>query len=318
MSEPSILVAGETLIDFIPDGAGPLSGVETFHRRAGGAPANVAVGLARLGETPWLCSTLSTDPFGDFLADRLAGEGIPEAFITRVENPTALAFVSHAADGDREFSFHRERTADTVLQTDVVDTAALSAADWLVVGGVALSAEPARSAVFELVDRATEAGCRIVFDPNTRPELWDDDLALTVERMLLRTDLLKATREDFAPTALLDADVAFADQLLDMGPDTVLVTEGSAGARLVAGPGSPWGAGEWHHAGYDLDATDTTGAGDGFLAGMLAALVEGDDLTNPESALAFANAVAAVSTTAAGAMAALPDRETVDEVYEKP
>ncbi|WP_253736931.1 carbohydrate kinase family protein [Halohasta salina] len=318
MTEHSILVAGETLIDFIPDTAGPLSGVETFHRRAGGAPANVAVGLARLGETPGLCTTLSTDPFGDFLADRLAAEGIPEAFITRVDNPTALAFVSHAADGDREFSFHRERTADTVLQTDVVDTTALAAADWLVVGGVALSAEPARSAVFELVDRAREAGCRIVFDPNTRPELWDDDLALTLERMLLRTDLLKATREDFASTALLDAEAGFADQLLDMGPDTVLVTEGSKGARLVAGPDSPWGAGEWHHAGYDLDATDTTGAGDAFLAGTLAALAEGDGPTDPESALAFANAVAAVSTTAAGAMAALPDRATVDERYEEP
>jgi len=129
--------------------------------------------------------------------------------------------------------------------------------------------------------------------------------------------VLKATREDFAPTALLDADAGFTDQLLDMGPDTVLVTEGSAGARLVAGPDSPWGAGEWHHSGYDLDVTDTTGAGDAFLAGMLAALAEGDGPTDPESALAFANAVAAVSTTDAGAMAALPDRATVDELHEE-
>ena len=318
MSERSILVAGEALIDFIPDAAGPLSDVETFHRRAGGAPTNVAVGLARLDETPWLCTTLSTDPFGEFLADRLADEGIPEAFLTRVDNPTALAFVSHAADGDREFSFHRERTADTVLQTDVVETAALSAADWLVVGGVALSAEPTRTAVFELVDRAREAGCRIVFDPNTRPELWDDDLSLSLERMLLRTDVLKATREDFAPTALLDADAEFTDQLLDMGPDTVLETAGSEGARLVAGPDSPWGAGEWHHAGYALDAIDTTGAGDAFLAGALAALAEGETPADPEAVLAFANAVAAVSTTAAGAMAALPDRSTVEELYEGP
>jgi len=239
MTEPRILVAGETLIDFIPDTVGPLSGVETFHRRAGGAPANVAVGLARLGETPGLCTTLSTDPFGEFLADRLTNEGIPETHLTRVDNPTALAFVSHGSDADREFSFHRERTADTVLQTDVVEPAALSAADWLVVGGVALSAEPARSAVFELVDRAREAGCRIGFDPNTRPELWaeDADLSLTLERMLLRTDLLKATREDFAPTALLDADAGFTDQLLDMGPDTVLETAGSEGYGPRHGPG---------------------------------------------------------------------------------
>src|SRR6056297_3893127 len=99
-SDPSVVVAGEMLVDFIPDSTGPLAAVETFDRRAGGAPANVAVGLARLEETPWLCTTLSTDPFGEFLAARLEDEGIPGQFITRVDNSTALAFVSHGEDAD--------------------------------------------------------------------------------------------------------------------------------------------------------------------------------------------------------------------------
>jgi fructokinase len=315
MSEPSVLVAGEALIDFIPDTPGSLAGVETFHRRAGGAPANVAVGLARLDETPWLCTTLSTDPFGEFLADRLDAEGLPERFVTRVKNATALAFVSHGETGDREFSFHRERTADTVLQTDVVDTATLAAVDWLVVGGVTLSAEPSRSATFELVERAQEAGCRIVFDPNTRPELWaeSDDMTLTLERMLRRTDVLKATHEDFEPTAIDASSDGFADRLLEKGPEIVLLTEGTAGARAVADGDSAWGQGEWHHSGYEIDAVDTTGAGDAFLAGAVAALTEEAD---PTETLAFANAVAALATTEGGAMAALPDRSAVDQLME--
>ncbi|MFD1640461.1 carbohydrate kinase family protein [Halohasta litorea] len=315
-SQPSVLVAGEMLVDFIPDSTGPLAGVETFDRRAGGAPANVAVGLARLEETPWLCTTLSTDPFGEFLANRLTSEGLPEEFVTRVDNSTALAFVSHGDDADREFSFYRERTADTVLQTDVVDTATLSAVDWLVVGGVTLSAEPSRSATFELVERAQTAGCRIVFDPNTRPELWaeSDDMTLTLERMLRRTDVLKATHEDFEPTAIDAGGGGFAERLLQKGPEIVLLTEGTAGARAVAGSESAWGDGEWHHAGYEIDAVDTTGAGDAFLAGAIAALVEGRE---PSETLALANAVAALATTEGGAMTALPDRAAVDRLMEE-
>jgi fructokinase len=306
---PRIVVAGETLVDFIPATAGPLADVETFDRRAGGAPANVAVGLTRLDERPWLCTTLSTDGFGDFLAETLDAEGVPDRFVTRVDRPTALAFVSHDADGDRQFTFVREDTADTRLRTDVVDDDALEAADWVVVGGVPLTAEPARSATFDLVERARASGCRVAFDPNTRPELWGEDPTQTLDRMLSLTDLLKATRADFAPTTMPTADEAFGRRLLERGPDTVLATAGPAGARAVAGPSSPWGRGEWSHDGYDADAVDATGAGDAFLAGALAALVDG---TGPEETLAFADAVAAVATTAGGAMAALPDRATVE------
>jgi len=315
-SNPSVLVAGEMLVDFVPDSTGPLAAVEAFHRRAGGAPANVAVGLARLAETPWLCTTLSTDPFGEFLANRLASEGLTERFVTRVDNSTALAFVSHGEDADREFSFHRERTADTVLQTDVVDTATLAAVDRLVVGGVTLSAKPSRAATFELVERAQEAGCQIVFDPNTRPELWaeSDDMALTLERMLRRTDVLKATHEDFEPTGIDAGGDGFANRLLEKGPEIVLLTEGTAGARAVAESESAWGQGEWHHSGYEIDAVDTTGAGDAFLAGAIAALV---DESEPTDTLAFANAVAALATTKGGAMTALPDRAAVDKLSEE-
>ncbi|MFC7323962.1 carbohydrate kinase [Halorubrum rutilum] len=306
-----VLVAGETLIDFIPDSPGSLGDVESFSRRAGGAPANVAVGLARLDRTPWFCTALADDPFGAHLGDVLDREGIPDRFVTAVpDSRTALAFVSHGPDADREFTFYRSDTADRRLDTSVVDDETLESVDTVAVGGVTLTAEPARSATFDLVERARARGCRVFFDPNVRPELWETDPAPTVRRMLSATDVLKATREDLDGAGL----PAAPREILDAGPDVLLLTEGSSGARLVSDEGAAWGAGEWSHPGYEVgDVVDTTGAGDAFAAGAIAALTDG---AGPDAVLAFANAVAALSTTRGGGMTALPDRGTVAELVD--
>lgn len=305
------LVAGETLIDFLPDRHGRLADVESFSRRAGGAPANVAVGLARLDRTPWFCTALADDPFGSHLAQVLDREGVPDDFVTEVpDSRTALAFVSHGPDADREFTFYRSDTADRRLDTSVVGDGVLESADVVAVGGVTLTVEPARSATFDLVERARDRDCCVFFDPNVRPELWETDPTPTIERMLSETDVLKVTREDLAGAGLPTTPAA----VLAAGPSAVFLTEGGAGARLVADEDSRWSAGEWHHPGYEIeDVVDTTGAGDAFSAGAIAGLIDGDD---PDTILAFANAVAAASTRRRGAMAALPDRRAVEELRD--
>ncbi|QAU12277.1 carbohydrate kinase [Halorubrum sp. BOL3-1] len=306
-----VLVAGETLIDFIPDRPGSLATVESFSRQAGGAPANVAVGLARLDRTPWFCTALATDAFGDHLASVLDREGIPDRFVSREPDAqTALAFVSHGADADREFTFYRAETADRRFDASGVPDEVLESVDVVAVGGVTLTVEPARSATFDLVERAREAGCRVLFDPNVRPELWEVESEPTMRRALSLTDVLKASREDLVEGTLPNEP----EELLDAGPDAVFLTEGDAGARLIAAADAPWGRGEWRHDGYRVDdVVDTTGAGDAFTAGVVAGLVDGSP---PEELLGFANAVAAASTRHAGAMTALPDRETVERLRE--
>jgi fructokinase len=305
------LVAGEALIDFIPGERGALATVEAFSRQAGGAPANVAVGLARLNRTPWFCTTLATDAFGEHLATVLDREGIPDRFVNRAPDAqTALAFVSHGRDADREFTFYRQETADRQFDTSGVGDGVLESVDVVVVGGVTLTVEPARSETFDLVERALAAGCRVCFDPNVRPELWEVDPATTMRRMLSMTDVLKGSREDLGGDTL----PTDPEELLDAGPDAVFLTAGDAGARLIADEGSPWGRGEWRHDGYRVDdVVDTTGAGDAFTAGVVAGLVDG---AAPEELLGFANAVAAASTRSEGAMTALPDREAVQRVRE--
>jgi Sugar kinases, ribokinase family len=306
------LVVGETLIDFIPDRPGQLADVESFSRRAGGAPANVAVGLTRLNRTPWFCTTLSDDPFGSYLAEVLTREGIPDKLITKTpHSQTALAFVSHSSDDDREFTFYRSNTADRQLDTSVIDGNILESIEIVVVGGVTLTVEPARSATFDLVERANDRNCSVFFDPNVRAELWETSPAPKIERMLSKTDVLKATHEDLEAAALSTAP----SDILATGPNTVFLTEGSSGAHLFTDNNSRWTAGEWFHPGYEIeDVVDVTGAGDAFSAGAIAGLIDDDD---PNTVLAFANAVAAASIKRRGAMTALPDRQLVETIRDQ-
>jgi fructokinase len=310
MSAPDILIAGETLIDFLPNQSGPLSTIETFSRRAGGAPANVAIALTRLDERPWFLTNVATDAFGDFLVDTLDEYGVPDRFITRdTDHSTTLAFVAHDESADRRFSFYRTATADQYIDANAVGEDALDAVSWVTIGGVALASEPARSSMFELAERANEHGCGVVFDPNSRPELWADEATFerVTERMLGLTDVCKTSADDLAGTRFA-SDSNLARSLLDAGPHIVFLTRGSAGARVVANEDAPWGSADETHPGYSVTSVDTTGAGDAFLAGVLRALANGE---SPDETLAFANAVAALTTTESGAITALPDRETV-------
>ena len=312
--DPELLVAGECLVDFIPDSPGALSTVERFERRAGGAPANVAVRLAGLDATPYLWTRLGPDPFGDHLAATLEAHGIPDRFVVRDDDAkTSLAFVAHDESADRQFSFYREATADTRFQPGTVPDAVLSSLSWVAFGGVALSTEPARTAMVDLAERARKRGCTTFFDPNARPELWDGGFADAIETAFSLADVVKATPEDLAAAGIEGDPEALLESVLSMGPHTGLLTLGEAGARARATAEAPWAPAETAHDGFDVDVVDTTGAGDGFTAGALCALSEGESL---DEAVAFASAVAAAAATREGAMSAAVDRERVRAIRD--
>ena len=315
---PSILVAGETIIDFLPEEPGPLDDVERFERRAGGAPANVAVGLARLDATPAFWTRLGADPFGDFLAETLADYGLPDEYVERDPGAkTGLAFVSLDDDADRAFSFYHEGSSETRMEPDTVPDDALDEFDWVHLDCLSLDAEPSRSAVLDLAERASEAGATVSFDLNARPERWTEfAYPEAVREGFALADVVKASPEDLAAADFEGDTAALAREICEGGPHTAIVTLGESGAYAYWTAEAPWGdgGGEATHGGYDVDPVDTTGAGDAFLAGVIAALSEG---TSPGEALAFGDAVAATTTTAAGAMTALPDREAVRRLRER-
>ncbi|QCW03748.1 sugar kinase [Natrinema pallidum] len=308
-----VLVVGETLIDWVPERPGPLATVAGFERRPGGAPANVAVALARLENPPLFWTRVGDDPFGRYLEGTLADHGLPDRFVERdAAAKTALAFVTHDESGDRKFTFYRDGTADTRLEPGRIDDATLSDCDWVHAGGVTLSSGPAREATLDVLERAAAADCTVSFDPNFRAELWADGetFARVVGDALAHVDMCFATVAELealgfsgeTPTAVARATVDGS------GTHAVFVTRGEEGALAVAADDAPWPAAAVDHPGFAVETVDTTGAGDAFVAGAIIALREGRGL---EDTVAFANAVAATATTAPGAMTALPTRDEV-------
>ena len=308
-----ILVAGETLIDFIPAAPGPLASVESFDKRAGGAPANVAVGLARLDAELDFWTRVGDDAFGDFLVDTLADEGLSGELVEQdPEAQTTLAFVSLGEDADREFSFYHDGTADTRMQPGTIDDDALAEYDWVHVDVLSMDTEPSRDAVIDLAERARMTDSVVSFDPNSRPERWEEFSYVEAAKQGFRlADVVKATPEDLREAGIEGDASELARTLCEFGPHTALITLGDAGSYAYATADAPWVDEETEvtHEGYAVEAVDTTGAGDAFTSGAIAALSSGESL---EEALAFGNAVAATTTTAAGAMTALPTREEVE------
>jgi fructokinase len=305
-----ILVAGECLVDFIPARPGPLETVEQFQRRAGGAPANVAVRLADLGPAPLLWTRLGADPFGRYLEATLDERGIPEEFVVTDESAkTTLAFVSHDEDADRGFTFYRKSTADTRFEAGTVPDDRLAELSWVAFGGVCLTDEPAREAMLDLATRARHEDCLTFFDPNARPELWPAGYAEALELGCARASVVKATPADLAEAGIDGSPEQLLDAILELGPHTAILTLGSEGAVAKATAEAAWGPTTASHDGFDVEVVDTTGAGDAFAAGLVRGLADGRSL---DETLAFANAAAAGTTTSEGAMSAPVSRDAVE------
>src|ERR687891_97912 len=174
-----VICLGEVLIDFVPT-VTPTTLIEApaFKKAPGGAPANVAVALARLDRPSAFMGMTGDDPFGRFLQLTLAEAGVdtgPLRF-TR-EARTALAFVSLRADGDREFMFYRHPSADMLFEPVELDAQAIQGAKLLHYGTISLISEPSRSATLHAIELAKDAGCIVSCDPNLRLALWPDRAA---------------------------------------------------------------------------------------------------------------------------------------------
>jgi len=321
---------GELLVDFISSTRGkaewlapvggpnpaPAGDAVSFIPSVGGAPANVAAGLARLGKDVGLIGMVGDDPFGHGLAAALAGMGIDTRAVSFCDRArTMLAFVTRSEAGERDFVFFRHPSADMLITPGDIPKDYLSGASFFHFGSISLIAEPSRTTTLNLVDTAKEAGAVISFDPNIRLPLFDDDAAArrTILEVIPRVDILKLSEEEAAFLTGQKAPKAAALTLLSMGPGLVAVTLGSKGSVAVT----------VRYAvevdGWEVRAADTTGAGDAFCAAMLAAYSETNArepafLTDLDLIRIFkrANAAGAIAVTRAGAIAALPTAGDID------
>lgn len=308
-----ILCLGELLIDFVPTVTGlDSAGAELFRKAAGGAPANVAVGVARLGASSGFIGKVGADGFGRFLADVLAEANVDvtQLRVTEAAN-TGLAFVSLDADGEREFLFYRSPGADMLLEPADIDETAIARAKLLHFGSVSLICEPSRAATLHAVALARKHGRLVSYDPNLRLPLWPDRNAARagLRLGLGYADIVKISDEEVAFLSGLSDPLAGARALWHDGLAVMAVTMGARGCLWVTAEAAN------RVPGFPAEAVDTTGAGDAFMAGLLAGLHASPSMP-PEPATLdritrLANAAGAITASGRGAIPAMPDAGTV-------
>lgn len=304
-----ITCIGEILIDFLPiDSDGSTTG---FYMHPGGAPFNVAVGLAHLGQPVAFVSKVSSDYFGRYLLAYAQAQGIDtRCLLTSAAAPSTLAFVT-IESGEPVFTFYGEGTADALLHLDEIPSPCFAETSILHFGGISLLRGTTPVTVLSVVEQL-QGQALISFDPNLRPRLIRDEQSYRalLHRFFGLADVIKISAADSAWLAPAQPVERVATELLAQGAAFVAVTHGSAGVlafrRTAAGQIE-----QWRVPAYPVAIRDTVGAGDAFSAGLLAAFVKRDVVSRAtliasapaeiEAALHFASAVAALTCTQVGA-----------------
>lgn len=312
---PLVVCFGEMLIDFVPTVSGlSLAESPAFKKAPGGAPANVAVGVARLGGSSAFIGKVGEDEFGYMLADILKENNVnSDGMRFDPGARTALAFVTLRSDGEREFMFYRNPSADMLLLESELDLSLITKAKIFHYGSISLITEPCKSAHIAAAKAAKDAGVILSYDPNLRLPLWPsaDKAREGILSIWETADIIKISEEEisFLTQGEDPYDDAVVHKLLHPNLKLLLVTEGPDGCRYYTKDFSG------RVQGLKVDAVDTTGAGDAFVAGILSRLSTDLSLLQKEDqlrdALRFANACGALTVMERGAIPALPTKEAV-------
>ncbi|KAL7238746.1 hypothetical protein ACSBR2_004778 [Camellia fascicularis] len=310
--KPLVVCFGEMLIDFVPSVAGvSLAEAPSFKKAAGGAPANVAVGVARLGGSSAFIGKVGEDEFGHMLANILKENNVDSSGIRFDANArTALAFITLRADGEREFMFFRHPSADMLLSETEFDKDLIKKASIFHYGSIGLIEEPCRSTLLAATEIAKQSGCILLYDPNLRVPLWpSEDVAREgIMSIWSKADVIKVSEDEITFLTGND-DNAVIEKLYHPNLKLLIVTEGAGGCRYYTEESK--GRVDSHK----VDAVDTTGAGDAFVAGLLNSLASDPTLYKEEEklreALVFANGCGALSVMEKGAIPSLPTKEKV-------
>ena len=313
-----IVALGELLIDFTPAGYSA-EGMRLFEQNPGGAPANMLTAASRFGLKTAFIGKVGDDMHGHFLKSVISEVGIDASAIQMDASVfTTMAFVDLSETGERNFSFARKPGADTMICYRDIDKSFLANSRIFHVGSLSLTDEPARTTTFEAVKYAKKNGTLISYDPNYRASLWtDEEIAIIrMQSLLPYVDLMKISDEETSLLTPYQAPEDALKYLLAQGKKLVAVTLGREGVLI----------GNRHTVilvkGFQTKAVDTTGAGDSFWGGVLAAFLElkkeADELSEQELEHigTVGNAVASLCVEKRGGISAIPDLPAIKQRLE--
>ncbi|MCZ4370966.1 aminoimidazole riboside kinase [Vibrio diazotrophicus] len=304
----TVWVTGDAVVDLIPDGE------NHYLKCPGGAPANVAVAIARLGGQSAFFGRVGNDPLGRFMNQTLSQEQVDSRYlILDNDQRTSTVVVDLDDSGERSFTFMVKPSADQFLQ--ISDIPKFEQGDWLHVCSIALANEPSRSSTFEAIERIKKAGGSFSFDPNLRPEVWQkpQEMVATVMRAVANADVVKFSEEELTLLTQTDSIEQGLNAIKALEIPLVIITQGAKGALVVTKESQTLISGKV------VKPVDTTGAGDAFVGGLLYQLSQTPDWQKAENialAVECAHGCGALATTQKGAMTALPNQQALKAFLE--
>lgn len=310
-----IVCIGEVLIDFISrDPCRGLAEVTSFEKFAGGAPANVAIGLAKLGTAVAFAGRVGDDPFGAFLVQYLNDRKVETTFLKKdSQHKTRLAFVCLDASGERTFEFWEKEPADTAIEIGDFPEELRDNIKIAHFGSLALSDEKSKTVFQQIAAHFEDSTTLISFDPNYRKSLWrsDEEARAVLGSFASQAHILKMAAEE---ALFLAKEVEFesaAQKLLNKKTKIIAITHGAQGCYLKT---------HQFHAvvpGFNVKTVDTTGCGDAFTAALLAKIIkiglniEGYTPEMLSDLGRYANAAGALVAGRRGGTASFPTEEEI-------
>lgn len=317
MSNPRVLCLGEVLFDCLADQLGrELEAVESWTPYPGGAPANVACALVKLGIPAGFVGCVGEDEAGNALVQLLNDVGVDTTAVQRHSSaPTRKVYVTRSLSGDRQFAgfgqYDTAEFADTYLNAKQLPSLLFEAADFLVLGTLELAYPESEKAIIHALKLAEQYDMKIILDVNWRPVFWKnpDDAPGIIREIFKKVDFVKLAKEE-AEWLFDTSDAGAIKNRLD-SVDGVLVTDGENGCAYC------FDENEGKIPAFSVSVVDTTGAGDSFLAGFIQQILTRGThcLSNKETAkqiVTYASAVGALTTLKPGAIASQPSPQEID------
>lgn len=317
MVSPRVLCLGEVLFDLLADQPGrPLEQVISWTAYPGGAPANVACALVKLGTPAGFIGCVGEDKPGETLVELLQTTGVDVSGMQRhATAPTREIYVVRSEAGERQFAGFGDRNtsefADTHLQANQLPIGLFDSADFLVLGTLELAYPDAKQAIERALELAEQHYVKVLVDVNWRPMFWGDLNAAkpTIQGLIKHVDFLKLSKEE--AEWLFDTHDPGAIAYRMESIEGVLVTDGDRGSTYCLGEN------EGKLPAFSVETEDTTGAGDSFVAGFLHQICQKgiqvlSDPTTAKEVVTYASAVGALTTIRPGAIAAQPTAAEVE------
>lgn len=307
-----LILLGRVAIDFNPlDYNKPLYESETFKKYVGGSPANIAVGMARLGKKIGFFAKVSDDQFGTFVERYFDNEGIDTSHISRCRNgeKLGLTFTEILSPTESSILMYRNCIADLQLSVEDIDEEYIKSAKAILISGTALAASPSREAALKAVSLAKKNQVSVIFDIDYRAYNWKnhDEIAIYYSAVASQADIILGSREEYDLTESLIApgrtDIETAEAWCAGGARIVVIKHGKEGSTAYAYDGNSYSIKP-----FPVKALKGFGGGDGYAAAFLYGLLEGKELID---CLEMGSAEAAMLVASHACSADMPSAEAL-------